>query len=102
LARLSGRPIIPIAAATSRYLVLNTWSKLTVNLPFSTLAVVAADPIFVPAGATAGELEQTRLAVEKSLNNVTARAYELARSPKSLRNRNRTQHRSDTGNNLHV
>jgi 3-deoxy-D-manno-octulosonic-acid transferase len=102
LARLSGRPIIPIAAATSRHLVLNTWSKLTVNLPFSTLAVVAADPIFVPAGATAGELEQTRLAVEKSLNNVTARAYELARSPKSLRNRNRTQHRSDTGNNLHV
>jgi 3-deoxy-D-manno-octulosonic-acid transferase len=80
LARLSGRPIIPIAAATSRYVVLNTWSKLTINLPFSTFVMVGGEPFFVPADADATELEQARLHVERSLNAVTDRAYELAKA----------------------
>jgi lysophospholipid acyltransferase (LPLAT)-like uncharacterized protein len=80
LARLSGRPIIPVAAATSRFVVLNTWSKMTVNMPFSRLAWVAADPIFVPADATDEALERVRSDVENSLNEVTARAYELAKA----------------------
>jgi 3-deoxy-D-manno-octulosonic-acid transferase len=78
LARLSGRPIIPVAAATSRFLALRTWSRMTVNLPFSKLAYVAGDPIFVPAHADERALEQARLDVERSMNAVTARAYELA------------------------
>jgi 3-deoxy-D-manno-octulosonic-acid transferase len=79
LARLSGRPIIPVAAATSRYAVLNTWSKMTVNMPFSKLAVVGGDPIFVAADADDAAMEKARLAVENSLNAVTARAYALAK-----------------------
>ena len=79
LARLSGRPIIPIAAATSRSLVLNTWSNFTVNLPFSRFALVAGDPLFVPENADDIELERARSAVEKSLNAATARAH--TRSP---------------------
>jgi 3-deoxy-D-manno-octulosonic-acid transferase len=82
LARLSGRPIIPVAAATSRYAVLNTWSKMTVNLPFSTLAIVAGNPIFVASDAGEAALETARANVEKSLNTVTSRAYELAREAK--------------------
>lgn len=80
LARLSGRPIIPVAAATSRFLVLNTWSKMTVNLPLSRLAWVAGEPIFVDADADDEALEQARLKVENALNAVTARAYELAKA----------------------
>jgi 3-deoxy-D-manno-octulosonic-acid transferase len=80
LARLSGRPIIPVAAATSRFLVLNTWSKMTVNLPLSRLAWVAGEPIFVSPDADDEALEKARLAVEASLNAVTARAYELAKA----------------------
>ena len=35
LARLSGRPIVPVALATSRRKVLEkTWDKTTINLPF--------------------------------------------------------------------
>lgn len=79
LARLSGRPIIAVAAATSRYAVLNTWSKMTVNMPFSKLAVVGGDPIFVAADADDAAMEKARLAVENSLNAVTARAYALAK-----------------------
>lgn len=80
LARLSGRPIIPVAAATSRFLVLNTWSKMTVNLPLSRLAWVSGEPIFVPPDADEEALEKARVEVETSLNAVTARAYELAKA----------------------
>jgi lysophospholipid acyltransferase (LPLAT)-like uncharacterized protein len=78
LARHSGRPIIPVAAATSRFLTLRTWSRMTINLPFSTLAYVAGDPLFVAAHADEHALEQARQDVERSLNAATARAYALA------------------------
>lgn len=78
IARLSGRPIVPCAAATSRFLSLNTWSRMTINLPRSKLVYVAGDPIHVPADAGEAELEALRLELETSLNAVTARAYAMA------------------------
>jgi 3-deoxy-D-manno-octulosonic-acid transferase len=77
LAKLSGRPIVPCAMATNRYIALNSWSAFTFNLPFSKLAIVIGDPILVPDGAGPIELEATRLAVEDGLNDVTKRAYRL-------------------------
>lgn len=78
LARMSGRPIVPLAVASSRFKALDTWSRLTINLPFSKLAFVYGDPIFVPREASATELEAIRLKVETDLNRVTRRAYDLA------------------------
>ena len=77
IARMSGRPIVPCAAATSRFRALNTWSRMTINLPGSKLAYVAGDPIWVSADAGEAELEFARLQVERALNAATARAYEL-------------------------
>jgi 3-deoxy-D-manno-octulosonic-acid transferase len=78
LAQLSGRPIVPAAAATSRFIALDTWSRMTINLPFSKIAYVAGDPITVAADATADDLEAARVALERSLNAATQRAYALA------------------------
>lgn len=78
LARLSGRLIQPIAVASSRYHALRTWSRMTINLPFSTLAFVAAEPIHVPRDASAADLEHYRRELEQKLNDATRRAYELA------------------------
>lgn len=78
LAQLSGRPIVPVAAATSRYRALNTWSRMTINLPYSKLAYIVGEPIFVPRDADKGMLEKLRQEVESSVNDVTARAYALA------------------------
>ena len=77
IAQLSGRPIYPIAIATSRRVVLDNWDRTTVNLPFSRGSRVAGAPIHVPTDADAATLEVARHAVEESLNAVTARAYEL-------------------------
>jgi 3-deoxy-D-manno-octulosonic-acid transferase len=78
IARLSGRPIVPVASATSRFLPLRTWSRLTINLPFSKLAYVAGEPIRVAPDADEAALEAARVQLEQSLNAATARAYELA------------------------
>jgi len=78
LARMSGRPIVPFAAATSRYVSLSTWSRMTVNLPYGKLAYVIGEPIFVPRDAAEETLEHYRQKVEAGLNATTARAYELA------------------------
>lgn len=78
LARMSGRPIVPLAVASSRFTTFDTWSRLTINLPFSKLAYVYGEPIFVPRAASAAELEAIRLHVEGELQRVTRRAYDLA------------------------
>ncbi len=78
MARLSGRPIIPAAIASSRYKALNTWSRFTINLPFSKLAFVAGEPIYVAEDADEEECERVRQLVEDAMNDVTKRAYKKA------------------------
>lgn len=77
IARLSGRPIVPCAAASSRFRSLDTWSRMTINLPGSKIAYVAGDPIWVPADAGETELEFARQQLERSLTAATRRAYEI-------------------------
>ncbi|NJM34454.1 MAG: DUF374 domain-containing protein [Rhodomicrobium sp.] len=77
LARMSGRPVMPAAIATSRFLTLNSWSRFTVNLPFSKLALVTGEKVMVPRDASEEELETARQRIETALNETTRRAYEL-------------------------
>jgi 3-deoxy-D-manno-octulosonic-acid transferase len=78
LAKYSGRPIVPFAVATSRFLVFPTWSRMTINLPFSKLVYCLGEPILVPEDADEAVLEQRRRAVEAALNRVTERAYAVS------------------------
>jgi 3-deoxy-D-manno-octulosonic-acid transferase len=80
ISSLSGRPIVPFAVATSRYGALNSWDRMTINLPFSRLGIVMGDPIFVPETAEREELETYRRRVEAAMDETTARAYALARA----------------------
>jgi 3-deoxy-D-manno-octulosonic-acid transferase len=77
LAAMSGRPVVPFAIATRRFIALPTWSAFTINLPFSTLAIVIGDPVRVKS-EDPDEIEAGRAAIERALNEVTARAYRLA------------------------
>jgi lysophospholipid acyltransferase (LPLAT)-like uncharacterized protein len=77
LGRLSGRPIYPVAVATSRRITLKNWDRSAVNLPFGTVAIVVGAPVRVPTDADEALLEQCRTAVEQELRKVTARAYAI-------------------------
>lgn len=74
LARLSGRPIVPVAATTRARIRLDNWDNFTINLPFSKGALVWGEPIYVSRDADADELEAARLRVEEGLNAVAAEA----------------------------
>lgn len=77
LARMSGRPIVPVAVATSRSITLSTWDKASINLPFSRLVFAIDEPIWVPRDSDEENLERCRQAVDTGLDRVTARAYAL-------------------------
>ena len=75
LARESGRPIMPFAMATSRYVRLSNWDRTTINLPFGRGALVGGEVITVPPDADAATMEALRAQLEATLNDATRRAY---------------------------
>ena len=81
LARESGRPIMPFAMATSRFVRLHNWDRTTINLPFGRGAVVGIDAVQVPPDADAETMERLRQQVETYLNEATRLAYEKVGRP---------------------
>ncbi len=81
LARETGRPIMPFAMATSRYIQLDNWDRTTINLPFGRGAVVGVEEIYVPEDADGEAMEQYRRKLEAILNEATRRAYALVGRP---------------------
>ena len=78
LARLSGRPILPAAIATSRRKVLErSWDKTTINLPFGRGVLHLGEPIYVPADADATMMESYRRKLTESLNETFETAYKM-------------------------
>ena len=86
LAKFSGRPIIPMALATSRhYIVKRAWDRTTINLPFGRRCLRLGAPIYVPADAGDDEIAAIRQKVTEELNRVTADAYRLVEAPEMSR-----------------
>ncbi|CCD85045.1 conserved hypothetical protein [Bradyrhizobium sp. ORS 285] len=83
LARESGRPIMPFAMVTSRFVRLKNWDSTTINLPFGRGALVGIKEINVPRDADAAMMEQARLDLEATLNECMRRAYEIVGRPEA-------------------
>jgi lysophospholipid acyltransferase (LPLAT)-like uncharacterized protein len=100
LGQASGRPIYPVAVATSRFFKLNNWDRSTVNLPFGRLVITIGNPIRVPAAADDATLESARRQVEAELNRVTDRAYAAVKARGGLASAGltRMQSASQSGN----
>lgn len=77
LAKHSGRPILPVAFATSRNIDVNSWDSASVSLPFSRAGFAIDDPIWVPADLPAEAVGEVRQRVKDGLDRATERAYAL-------------------------
>jgi len=99
LARETGRPIMPFAMATSRYIRLNNWDSTTINLPFGRGALVGIHEINVPPDADAATMERIRQELEDILNEATRRAYELVGRPEGDVQRQGSQGQESKGAN---
>lgn len=75
LARESGRPIIPVAIATSRFKRLDNWDRSVVHLPFGRGIIMTGESVSVPPDADDRAMETYRVQLEASLNELTRRAY---------------------------
>ncbi|MGL4487992.1 MAG: lysophospholipid acyltransferase family protein [Rhizobiaceae bacterium] len=78
LAKISGRPIIGVAYASSRRRVLaKSWDKTTINLPFGRASIIASEPMFIPKDANDDIMEACRAELDAKLNLVTKQAYTM-------------------------
>ena len=69
LAQSSGIPIIPLAYDASKKIVLNTWDKLIIPLPFSKVHVTIGELIHVPKDAK--DLEPFRQKLQMVMDEIT-------------------------------
>ena len=82
LAQKSGRPLLPLAVASSRrWLLPKSWDRTTINLPFGKSAIVVGKRFTVSPDADDAEIEVLRLALQDELNRITERAYMLCGNP---------------------
>ena len=73
IARDAGIPILPFAYSAKRCKLFASWDRFMLPLPFSPLVVIFGEPVEVPVTVSDAELEELRLKVENSLNELTAR-----------------------------
>ena len=78
LARQSGAPIVPGAAVPQRAWRLNSWDGFYIPKPFSRLAVVIGEPIYLAGGLGEDQMEAERLHLEQVLNDLTDKAARMA------------------------
>lgn len=80
LAMLSGRPIYPVAVVKRWRIDFKSWDRASLGLPFGRGAIVVGEPLRVVAHAGAEDVELARLALQRALDGVHARAYALVGS----------------------
>jgi hypothetical protein len=73
-ARLAGLPVVPVGIAARRKRNLKSWDAFLVPLPFTRVVFAYGEPVRVPREATGGELEACKAAVQRGLEEATARA----------------------------
>lgn len=79
VARATGVPILPMAFGAKSYKSMGSWDGFIVPYPFTRAAFVWGEPLWVKDSATEEEMEAARLALEQTLNELTAKAQEAAR-----------------------
>jgi len=78
LAMYSGSPILPISVAADRCWRLRTWDKTLLPKPFARVTISFGPMIRVERGASADKIEQYRVQLERTLNEITGQAGEAA------------------------
>lgn len=67
LARLSGAPILPMTYSVSRRIVLRSWDRMIVPLPFARGVMICGELVTV---APDDDIERVRLSIEETMNRL--------------------------------
>jgi lysophospholipid acyltransferase (LPLAT)-like uncharacterized protein len=70
LAREAGATILPVAVASKRKIILDSWDRFELIIPGSRVALLFGEPFEVPPDVRSKNLEEFRLKLENNLNNL--------------------------------
>lgn len=73
-AKRTGAAILPMTFGARWKRVLPSWDAFLLPLPFSRVVVIYGEPIYVPADASASDLEAKRRELEATLRHITETA----------------------------
>jgi lysophospholipid acyltransferase (LPLAT)-like uncharacterized protein len=76
LARLSGKPVLPVTFASRREARLKSWDRFAIAKPFGRIGFFVGQPIIAAAGETD---EALRFRIERAMNDLVTRAEDAAR-----------------------
>ena len=79
LSGLTGNPILPFHIEAARYWAADSWDRTQLPRPFSRVAVAIGEPSRVEVTATEAEREASRVALEGTLAQLSARTEEMLR-----------------------
>ncbi len=71
IARLTGRPIVPLACNARRKSTLRSWDRFQIPHPFGRCEIRIAQPMIIPAEEDDSRLESWRAELERRLLEVT-------------------------------
>jgi lysophospholipid acyltransferase (LPLAT)-like uncharacterized protein len=71
LAKLTGRPIIPVSNFTRWKIRLGSWDRFQIPLPFARIECYYGDPIRVPRDATEDQREELRAKLAAAMSAIT-------------------------------
>jgi len=74
LAKLTGRPVVPLTFSASRRKLFNTWDQFLLPYPFSRGVFIWGEPIYVDPAGDRAHMEERRALLEKRLNELTEEA----------------------------
>jgi hypothetical protein len=77
LAQLAGVPLVPMAWAVKRALVLRTWDRFVVPRPFSRVVVAVGEPVEVPRDIDDAALERLQREMERRMQALYEKAREI-------------------------
>ena len=79
LAKKTGNPIVPFTIEVLRHWNINSWDRLQIPKPFSRAKVFIGKPIYVKSDAKDDELEEKRLELQNSLDNLVEQGEKWAK-----------------------
>ncbi len=74
LAKLTGRPVVPLTFSASRRKIFKTWDQFLLPYPFSRGVFIWGEPVYVDPKGDRTHLEERRALLERRLNELTEEA----------------------------
>jgi lysophospholipid acyltransferase (LPLAT)-like uncharacterized protein len=83
LARITNARILPIGFSINRYWELNTWDRLKIPKPFSTISVAYGTPIEIPSSVTSDQFAAMQASVADAINRAELSTLQIIAPKKS-------------------